>query len=256
MRKWIAAAIWLFAGLVPAMASSPYPNTYAISHSYRFDRTVGASGTLYITATITGAMSPNPGIPCTTQHTPSVQIKKPNGTMTTRVLGPATSACTNMGWSTTFTFDLANEGCTNNYLFGGECVFESQGNITCPLMGLFWIKWKNIQFEVAFTSSKVTQSTSDNPASPGPWLMAPNCSPRSLTPGTNLPDWDGSQGTDDYGTGYWREDQFMYREVDWGQSFTGVWWHEVFPYGPAWEDPAPNPPPDCTNYDLGIKPVA
>jgi hypothetical protein len=49
--------LFSFAVLAPRqlMASSPYPNSYAITHSYRFDRTVGANGTIYITATVTGA---------------------------------------------------------------------------------------------------------------------------------------------------------------------------------------------------------
>lgn len=222
-----------------------YPSSYAATNSYRYDPSQGSAGTVYITVSVTGSMQ-IPSCPSQYVHTPSVDVKLPNGTMAGRITGSGYNPCSNMNFSHVFAFDVSSAGCTIDQLFGGDCVFETQPQIQCPIMGTFLILWKDIEFETAITTSWVSALTKSNGWHP----EAAYCSDR-----TSPPDWPGPfEASPNTASGEYQGAEFMYREVNWGQGFSGVKWVEAFSFisQPFIYQMDPTAP-DCTNFDKGYK---
>ena len=234
MRKCIAIAALLFMCAVPGRAQ--FTNNYAQTLSYRYDPNTGSNGTIYITSSITGTMT-SPGIPCNYMHTPSVAVKLPNGVTTNRVSGSAVSACSNMGFSTVFTFDLASTGCSPDLLAAGQCQYETQPQIYCPHMGYFWTGGGSpriTQFEIAWTYTKPT----DPECYPYSCVAQQNC-----TSETTPPDYWGPYP--DQGDNYpYLRHALLYRT-------SNVVWHNLWNFSPPQNLYLDNSPHTCTRLDAG-----
>src|SRR5437899_7598580 len=190
---------------------------------------------------ITGTMT-NPGVPCTTPHTPSVAIKQPNGVYTARVYGASFGACSNANFSTTMAFDLGSVGCTNDLLSSGECLFATYPQIYCPQMGYFWHGAagtfggaRTIQFEYAWTFTKA-----QDPTGYFPYIQQINC-----TSETTPPDYQGPFDSQNENFAFLFH-ALMYR------TFKPGPWHYLWEFTPPQNLYSDFSPHTCTKLDAGF----
>jgi len=240
VKKIIAVSI-LFLVAVGIAHPTPMPtqyfsNTYSNSgYATSWDQ---VNNIVYWIETFTGTTTDQTMKYMSAQHIPKATVHFNGAAQTWQGTGFAPSA--NMNASHIFPFDLNSCG---GLLDTGQCYGDSQPQIFCTSAGIFYILYKQTQWEVAITTSQVYPT----PLPDGWYPEVPYCSSQS-----SPPDWEGPHETNVYGTGFFRCKTICYRVVD-GTSFSGVKWN-CFPFGPCKQVVAASKP-DCTNNDKGIHPV-
>lgn len=230
--------------VMSATSAHAFSNSYAASRSYSYDPNTGSKGTVYLTVSVTGTTFAS-GPACSYQHTPSVTVHLPNGTSVSSS-GSSVNACNNMTYSNVFALDLSSIGCAIDDLSSSSCQVTTESSVRCPVMGVVFITWKDIQFERALTQAYISALLVN-----GMHPEAQYCSDSS-----SPPDFPGpNEANADLHSGQVVNIAFLWRETSYQGSFYGVPWQNTFEEigGVGYYVKPTMWKPDCTNWDKGFR---